>query len=240
VCSSDLKLGLSQFDVLDVDTTPGQATPAVQHPRGSLDRFGKPITTKDETWTPTPSTTPNTCPTTTGGSDERSSPTTETPRGSKRRSIRPSELDELSKKVGQLQKEVETLRHLLLTEDSPIGRPLRLLTEKLDSLTSARPTNQTQTFQLPTDGWQVEIRGSFGRMRMDALAIDLRAEQQLLIVLDPARPHFVPGPSDEPIDLTLRNGEHDLDVRAIPNGWSAPLMLGDRDCLLLLLRLVEP
>jgi len=248
----DADAGLAQFRVVDIDDDPedgaGMSVSSVHQP-GELDTLGKPKE-KDPCPTTNPisetseSTPPKTASTSSPSPNQTSPQKTET---------RPSSIPPLSpaKKtqkqlLSELCERVNELSTRLLTEaqTSSSAEPLlSALLQKLNSLTNdmdvtATPKTQPENSR-PQIPWEVEMRGEFGVFKSEAAAVDLRREGTVIMLFDPDKPHLVPARSEEPLDLMIKHGEFDFDLKACPNGWSSPLLVGDADYLLLIMDLAE-
>lgn len=235
----DPKKGLSQFDIVDVDTTPGGGQ--VVHAAGTLDAHGQPAK---------PEETPCPTPTTPASGSPSEAPTTpqaqlSLPKATRRRT-RTSEPDLPMSEVAELLKQLESrlsTQSSLLELCQQLQSRLSSVEDRLVSLTSAlapTPTASPQptSFHLPTNHWRVVLDGPFGRMVGEALAVDLRSETTVCLLYDPEKPHFIPAKSDQPITLTCQREGYDFDLQVLPNGWSSPLMIGDRDLVLVVMGVV--
>ena len=251
----DPMAGLGQFKVVDVDTTPN-AMSAVEHAPGALDRFGNPV----EKETPCPTTNPTSETSASqpsqmadsGSPSDQAQPPLKTvpgPATQPSRSTRRTQaqrLDELSTKVDALVRVCQTSAPTPHTPDDSLHQRLQSLEDKLDSLTSslvhpatAKTASTSGNSLLPADTWTVELHGSFGRVKMEAVTVDFRSESTVLILLDPDKPHMVPARSEGLLDVVLAQGEDVYTFKARPNGWSSPLMLGDTDLLLMIMSMVD-
>ena len=146
-------------------------------------------------------------------------------------------VDELSKKLettmAAMKASMEASSHSLL---SSVSEKLSSLMSDLESSDALTKTSQSP-LQIPDGSWRAVFSGSFGNITVYPAVVDIRSETTVVLLYDPDSPSFVPAKADEPITLSLSNGEYSFDLSVIPNGWSTSLMLGEKDYTLAILSL---
>jgi hypothetical protein len=126
----------------------------------------------------------------------------------------------------------------LLSQVESVGAKLDSLTKRVESLET--PKTPPTSSHPQTDGrWVVTIDGPFGLFKTEAVAVECRDRSSMVILYDPASPHFVPAQSDESLVVRAERGGEQLAVRVRPVGWSTLFAWQGKDYLLMILPVVD-
>lgn len=155
--------------------------------------------------------------------------------------------------TAELQTSVEKLSQKLETTTKGLKDSIQVLQSYLQSNVMASlssleknqesldaQTKTTSHFRHPIDdGWKVTFRGVFGDITVEPVVVELRSEHQIVMLYDPDKPSFVPARSEELVGLVMRFEDKEFTEVVRPNGWSANLLLGDKDYILVILSIAS-
>ena len=156
------------------------------------------------------------------------------------------------KLIAELQQSVNELSETLRKTTTDLKASIQALShslqssvaERLDSLMSDLELKAAQTktslfHPLTDEGWRITFEGSFGSITVSPAVVDIRSETTVVVLYDPDKPVFVPARSDDSVSLTVTHGDNVFNLEVRPNGWSSPVLLGDKDYLLVVMSVLE-